>query len=377
MIGDPPDATLKAGAARLTVGAVVAELDPTWCDDTVAREATIEANTRNAAGRDIARMDRFNSAIAKIDARHPSRSWPGSGMEGTRHALALDRPAGAERWRAAVARAYVFAAFVGYLRDQYLDDSKGIRTDIAEFVEALGAAAEAAFSINGRVHGLRAERTDVARDWFDTIETELQSLNDVVLSRVGDVRSPPAGIDDIPDLGPGRLQLMGSQPIRKPTKRVDWPGLVFAMRLAEIWTALTGTLAPLRGGSTAPGGFGSLVKASFAVVDWPLPSPTALLEQVARGTFPNERYSDPEERIRHSEDYRRALAGMVAWPTAAPPDEQPPTEHMRTAAILKDPLWTEGLVPDYPHCGYFDFAVADWRARQPFSGFGPRAERLS
>ena len=374
MTPGPPDAALKAGVARLTVGTVVAELDPTWCEDTVALEAKAEARERNEARRDIARMDRFNSAIAQIDARHPSRSWP-SGMAGTRHALALDRPAGPERWRAAVARAYVFAAFVGYLRDQYLDDSKGIRTDIAEFVEALGAAAEAAFSINARVHGLRAEKSDIAQDWFDTIETALQSLNDVVLSRVGDVRPPPAGIDDIPDTGPGRLQLMGSTPTKKPTKRVDWPGLVFAMRLAEIWTALTGTLAPLRGGSTAPGGFGSLVKASFAVVDWPLPSPTALLEQVARGTFPNERYSDPEERIRHSEDYRRALASMVEWPTAAPPDEPPPTEHMLTAAILKDPLWTEGLVADYPHSGYFDFVVADWRARRPFSGFGPRAER--
>ena len=376
MTPGPPDAALKAGAARLTVGTVVAELDPTRCDDTVALEAMAEARERNEARRDIARMDKFNSAIAQIDARHPSRSWPGSGMAGTRHALALDRPAGPKRWRAAVARAYVFAAFVGYLRDLYLDDSKGIRTDIVEFVEALGAAGQAAISINARVHGLRAEKTDVAWDWFNTIETALQSLNDVVLSRVGEVRPQPAGIADIPDTGSERLLLMGSTPTRKPTKRVDWPGLVFAMRLAEIWTALTGALAPLRGRSTAPGGFGSLVKASFAVVDWPLPSPTALLEQVARGTFPNERYSDPEERIRHSEDYRRALASMVEWPKDAPPGEPPLTQRMLMAAILDAPFWTEGLVPDYPHSLDFDFAVACWRAEQPFSGFGPRAERL-
>jgi len=135
------------------------------------------------------------------------------------------------------------------------NDNKGMRTDIAEFVKALGAAGQAAISINARVHGLRAERTDIAWDWFETIETALQSLNDVVLSRVGEVRPQPAGIDDIPDTGSERLLLMGSTPIRKPTKRVDWPGLVFAMRLAEIWTALSGALAPLRGRSTAPGGF--------------------------------------------------------------------------------------------------------------------------
>jgi hypothetical protein len=74
-------------------------------------------------------MDKFNSAVEQIDARHPSRSWPGSGMAGTRHALALDRPAGPERWRAAIARAYLFAAFVGYLRDLYLDDWSAPRFD--------------------------------------------------------------------------------------------------------------------------------------------------------------------------------------------------------------------------------------------------------
>ena len=101
-----PDATLKAGAACRTVAAVVRELDPTWCDDSIKAIATADDTLLNITGQIAAtRLDAFDKAVKAIRIKGSARRWPTyGGMAGTRHALALDRPAGPERWRAVVAR---------------------------------------------------------------------------------------------------------------------------------------------------------------------------------------------------------------------------------------------------------------------------------
>jgi len=370
-----PDATLKAGAGCRTVAAVVAELDPTRCDDSIKAIATADDTLRNITGQNAAiRLDAFDKAVRAIRTKQPARQWPAcGGMDGTRHALALDRPAGPERWRAVVARAYVLAAFVGYLDDRFHADrdalapnAKALRHATVTAEKAVAKAIKLAVDLNAMAHRLRSETTAEKFDWIDRIETigrietATEMLNDVARDRgtaflrAGVVKGTP------PDVGAVQFPVVGLPP---PTRRPNWPRHIFAMRLAEIWAALVGSKPALHAKTMNAGSFAVFLEAAFAVVDWPHGSLAALFKQMMdpKGIAPPERYGYPGQRGDVSAAWREGLTELAEWDAAA---------------ILDAPLWTEGLVPDYPHSLDFDFAVACWRAEQPFSGFGPRAERL-
>ena len=357
-----PDATLKAGAACRTVAAVVRELDPTWCDDSIKAIATADDTLLNITGQIAAtRLDAFDKAVKAIRIKGSARRWPTyGGKAGTRHALALDRPAGPERWRAVVARAYVLAAFVGYLDDRFHDDRDALAPNVKALHRATVTAVKAAVALNTMAHRLRSERTTESLDWIDRIDAAAKTFNDVArergaaLQRAGVVKATP------PRSRAGQPPVEGLPP---PTRRTNWPRHLFAMRLAETWVSLVGSKPVLHAKTMNAGSFAAFLEAAFAVVDWPHGSLAALFTQMVdpEGVAPPERYGYPGQRGDVSEAWREGLTELAEWDAAT---------------ILDNPLWTEALVLDYPHVGDFDFAVACWRAKQPFFGFGPRAERL-